>query len=963
MLQNNVIDLAIDPLNICWFSYANGLQRFDGKYFRFVPIQEGLPDNKWVRFLTTSGGRFLLSHSFGISEYLPGKNSFRLIWKNPEGQTKLPRLLAENNGIVYFLSYPNQLVAFQLDSNKEQKREIISIAQIAPSFSSNLVRFGKNRGDTICIGWKNTLYYFDLQKNKVHDMVHAETGKEFASLECISDEALIYSLYQEPAVLYKYKLRDKSIKKITIPSLQGINAIRNKLYVWEGRVLWSLFNRVFVLNNDYEGMVSELCDFNRSPLFEYSNVSKMEADQFGNLYLVSIMDGVCRISNKHLAIKQYATNNQEAKSAHVLSLWVNKKANHILTGTLGNGLFIYDSSQNLLRHIRSLPGKTSALSVNAIAQKASGEYLLACAGETNLWSYHFNKNQFTPIPIRNFQKHEPNTASYYCKTILCIDSLVVISSQNDLYLYRPGGKYAEEWTMHGNNDILGSMMRGRLMINFYPDTLCWVDPFQKTTVRKKFFPNTGHVRCFAEKPGGNIFLGTNNGVFEIDDAGKNIRHISKNEGLPDDCIYAMAFDEQGLLWCSSNKGIFSINTDKQGDIFHLTREDGLQENEFNTGAVFKAGKEIYFGGIRGANSFDPDQIRIQDDAIRLMVTRIQVNNKEYNGDSAVWYTHTLTLPYDNNNLAIDVTAMSGSMPNRYRLQYRMNPIDPDWIQSNDWQTIRYFLPPGKYELDIYAGKTYNASARPMHRIFIYIKPPFWKTWWFYAIVGLALFSLVVFIVNDYQRKKYQQKLIELESSRRVQLEKERISRDLHDSIGAYANAVLHKTDLLGYKLSEPESLALMTDLRFASKDIIHSLRETIWALQDDSFSCTDCLIRIRNFVQQLGRYYPNIQFLVTGEAPANRRLDNQQALNLVRMVQEAITNSIKHSGAKHIQVESSVAGGSWKIAVSDDGIGFNEENINPGFGLDNIRERGKNANISVTLNSKEKQGTRFEFTV
>lgn len=963
MLQNNVIDLAIDPLNICWFSYANGLQRYDGRYFSFVPIQEGLPDNKWVRFLATSGGRFLLSHSYGISEYLPGKNSFRLIWKNTEGQTKLPKLLAENNGILYFLSYPNQLIAFQLGTNKENKRENIAISKHAPSLSSDLARFGKNRGDTICISWKNTLFYFDLRKNKVIDMFHAETGREFASLECLSDEELIYSLYQEPAVIYKYKLSDKSLKKITIPSLQGINAIRNKLFVWEGRVLWSLFNRVFVLNNDYEGMVSELCDFNRNPLFESSNVNKMESDQFGNLYLVSIMDGVCRISNKHLAIKQYATNNPEAKSAHVLSLWVNKKANHILTGTLGNGLFIYDSSQNLLKHIRSLPGKTSALTVNAIAQTPSGEYLLACAGETKLWSYHFNKNQFTPIPIRNFQKLEPNTPSYFCKTILCTDSLVVISSQKDLYMYRQGDKYVEEWTMHGNNDILGSMMRGGLMINFYPDTLCWDDPFQKTIVRKKFFPNTGHVRCFAEKPGGNIFLGTNNGVFEIDDAGKSIRHISKNEGLPDDCIYAMAFDEEGLLWCSSNKGIFCINLQKPGYVFQLTREDGLQENEFNTGVVFKSGHELFFGGIKGANSFYPDQIRQGNEAIRLMLTRIQVNNKEYIGDSAVWYTRSLTLPYDKNNLAFDVTAMSGRMPGRYSFQYRMNPIDPEWVQNSDMQTIRYYLPPGKYSLDIYAGRTYDASVLPMHSISIIIKPPFWKTWWFYSIVGIVIFSLLLFSVNDYQRKKYQQKLIELESARRVQMEKERISRDLHDSIGAYANAVLHKTDLLGYKLTEPESKALMTDLRFASKDIIHSLRETIWALQKEAFACTDCLIRIRNFVQQLGRYYPDIQFQVTGTAPSNRMLENQQALNLVRMVQEAITNAIKHSGATHISVESIPGTEAWTILVQDDGSGFDEEKINPGYGLDNIRERGKASGIDVLLTTKETQGTRFQFTV
>lgn len=963
MLQNNVIDLEVDPLNICWFSYANGLQRFDGKNFSFVPIQEGLPDNKWVKFFHTSNGRFFLSHALGISEYVPATNRFRLIWKNKEGQTKHPRILAESNGSLHFLEYPHQLISYRLAQEKIIKNEPLAIAALEPSMNASLIRFGKNRGNNICISWKHKLYNVNLVENKVHDIVETEPDKEFSVLEFISDDEIIFSLYQEPVVVYKYRPRSKERKKIIIPELQAYDGIRNKMFIWEGRVLWSLSNRVFVLGNDYESLVSELVDFNRNPLFEFSIISKMLSDKFGNLYINSLMDGVCRISNKHLAIKQYSNNNQVAKGLHILSLWADKKANLVLTGTLSNGLLIYDSTQKLLRHVRSLPGKTKSLSVNAIAQTAPGEYLLACAGETSLWLYNHQKNVFKPIPVKRTDTIPSDGPSYYCKTIVSSDSLSIISSQNDLFLYTHGNGYADEWTMHENRDFLGAAMRGRLIISFYPDTLCWFDPFQKRQVRKKFFPNTGHVRCFVDKAGGNIFLGTNNGVFEIDDEGTIIRHLSKKDGLPDDCIYAMAFDESGLLWCSSNKGIFCINLQKPGYVFQLTREDGLQENEFNTGVAFKVGHELFFGGIKGANSFYPDQIRQGNEAIRLMLTRIQVNNKEYTGDSAVWYTRSLTLPYDKNNLAFDVTAMSGSMPGRYSFQYRMNPIDPEWIQNSDMQTIRYYLPPGKYSLDIYAGRTYDASALPMHSISIIIKPPFWKTWWFYSLVGIVIFSLLLFSVNDYQRKKYQQKLIELESARRVQMEKERISRDLHDSIGAYANAVLHKTDLLGYKLTEPESKALMTDLRFASKDIIHSLRETIWALQKEAFACTDCLIRIRNFVQQLSRYYPDIQFQVTGTAPPNRMLENQQALNLVRMVQEAITNAIKHSGATHISVESIPGTEAWTLLVQDDGSGFDEEKINPGYGLDNIRERGKASGIDVLLTTKETQGTRFQFTV
>lgn len=49
----------------------------------------------------------------------------------------------------------------------------------------------------------------------------------------------------------------------------------------------------------------------------------------------------------------------------------------------------------------------------------------------------------------------------------------------------------------------------------------------------------------------------------------------------------MAFDDEGYLWCSTNKGILKIN--KDNSFRQLKKEDGLQENEFNTNSVAKAG--------------------------------------------------------------------------------------------------------------------------------------------------------------------------------------------------------------------------------------------------------------------------------------------------------------------------------------------------------------------------------------
>jgi signal transduction histidine kinase len=194
----------------------------------------------------------------------------------------------------------------------------------------------------------------------------------------------------------------------------------------------------------------------------------------------------------------------------------------------------------------------------------------------------------------------------------------------------------------------------------------------------------------------------------------------------------------------------------------------------------------------------------------------------------------------------------------------------------------------------------------------------------------------------------------------MRLERERISRDLHDNIGAYANAVLYNTELLQQQDDTEKKNDIISDLHFASKDIITSLRETVWALKKDNYSAADCLIRIRNFIQPFTRYYHHIIFKVEGEAPPNLILQHDKALHLVRIVQEAVSNAIKHAGAKNISILSEVGNECWKLSVTDDGKGFDVEEkkqLQSGNGLGNMEERAASAGVVFSIESKENQGT------
>ena len=405
--------------------------------------------------------------------------------------------------------------------------------------------------------------------------------------------------------------------------------------------------------------------------------------------------------------------------------------------------------------------------------------------------------------------------------------------------------------------------------------------------------------------------------------------------MPDECIYAMAIDAKGTLWCSTNKGILKIY--KDNSFQQLKKEDGLQENEFNTNAVAKAADgELFFAGVNGVSSFQPADISSFAEKLNLLFTRIKINNEEIVKDSAAWNISSLSLSHSNNSFSFDFIAMGNNNPEQYIYQYKMEGVDKQWIQNEDVQTVRYYLLPGTYTFKIYAGRFFNKDAVAMNEIKIVIRQAFYKTWWFIALVSLAIIAVMAYTINQYIRDKYRKKLEALKAAHSLREERERISRDLHDNIGAYANAVLYSTELLEKEQQENLRTELMSDLKFASKDIITSLRETIWALKKESYTTEDCIIRIRNFIQPLSRHYPHIKFTIEGEGSAETQLHYTKALNVVRILQEAVTNAIKHSSASQIVITSTQQGGQWLLEVKDNGIGFREngvEDTGGGYGL------------------------------
>jgi signal transduction histidine kinase len=241
----------------------------------------------------------------------------------------------------------------------------------------------------------------------------------------------------------------------------------------------------------------------------------------------------------------------------------------------------------------------------------------------------------------------------------------------------------------------------------------------------------------------------------------------------------------------------------------------------------------------------------------------------------------------------------------------------------------------------------------------------------YWLVGSAIFAIMAGIIiwlafKYYNRKQNIKMQLALAEEKRMaaqsiieaeEQERKRIAADLHDNIGAYASAIRADVEKITTNGFEKNNASLQ-NLEQHSQEIINSLRDTIWVLNKDNITITGISDRIKNYVSKLRPSYNHILFQINEDIQNDVRISSQNALNIFRIVQEAVHNAIKHSAASIISISIS-SQKNMEIQISDDGKGMEENIVSAGNGLINMKARAKQAGMILSISSALKQGTQL----
>jgi signal transduction histidine kinase/ligand-binding sensor domain-containing protein/DNA-binding response OmpR family regulator len=261
-----------------------------------------------------------------------------------------------------------------------------------------------------------------------------------------------------------------------------------------------------------------------------------------------------------------------------------------------------------------------------------------------------------------------------------------------------------------------------------------------------------YVICITEDNQGDLWIGTNRGICKFNYTKGLFADMTDSIVLPSNVINGIVIDENSNLWISTNQGITKYNSTNE-EIRQFDVRDGLQSNEFNRGAFFTSSDNtIYFGGIKGFNSFNPGLIQFNEVAPEVVLTNFKLFDEnvlpgDKNGilKERISKTEEIVLQHKHSIFTIDFVALNFNSSEKNRYRYMLEGYNNNWIDIGHQNSVSFMnLRDGKYTFRVIASNNDNVWNETGASLKITILPPLWRSNWATAGYFVLILLLVFF---------------------------------------------------------------------------------------------------------------------------------------------------------------------------------------------------------------------------
>ena len=512
----------------------------------------------------------------------------------------------------------------------------------------------------------------------------------------------------------------------------------------------------------------------------------------------------------------------------------------------------------------------------------------------------------------------------------------------------------------------------------------------------KIIPKPDHIRCLQVTSDGSIWFGfAGQGLGWL----KNGRYFQfrASHGLWDEYISHILADDRGRLWLAGNRGVFQVARSELEAVAEgrsararsviFGREEGLPNLQATFGvcpaATRTADGRLLLPMLTGLAIVDPNLLRKNSLPPPVIIERMMVNGQiaaAYDVPEQADLTNqpapvslratpnTLRLSPGVNSLDFEFTALSLVAAENVTFRYQLEGVNRDWVEAGTERVARYpRVPPGNYRFHVSACSHDGIWNDLGDSLAFSVQPRLWEATWFRVTGALLATGLLSGGILLAVRHRYRLKLERLEQQQALERERTRIAQDLHDDLGAGLVEISFGSALAqDPALGADEAREHTREIGDRAREMVTALDEIVWAVNPKHDDVSSLATYFCQYAQNFLKATPVRCHLDVARNLPVSPLNAEQRHNLFLAFKEALSNAVRHSGAKELRLAISVQQGTLLVSVGDDGGGLDPVAASErtgADGLNNMHRRLEQLGGRCEVTSVPGQGTTVAFKV
>jgi len=973
--QNKINCIIQDKRGFTWIGTDDGLNRYDGhrfQVFRHDPsnsatlsgnmITDLLEDKNEILWIATADG--------GLSRYdyrLPPDKQFQQFKHSPSDSTSIPvniinALLEDASGDLWLATSGNGVLRF----NKKKKtfsepirRKSRTCLDLAIDHKG-IIWAGKQGGgltkiDPATMKYEEDERYFDVYAKLPHMTVSSLFRDSKNNMWMGSWDKVVYRV--DPATQREDVFR-KTEDPFSFPEDDPLSFAEDKNeHIWIG----GKYNGLYF----YHPATGKFFNYRHDPSKEGSlagnQVNCIFIDGSGIVWLgtnggISIYDPVQqKFAQTFLPIID--NNRQTIYDFHT------DENNNVLIGT-SEGLYVRNATDRSLRHF-PLTYKNEKLAVTKFFRNRDGVLYIG----TQVSVFRLNKD-FSVAPLPNTDKDvvmnhiiESRVVSMTADTI----------DGHPVLLVSPYGHYLayydfvlQQWVSRQDSirQIIKKFnIRDNLIREFFKTSNgnIWMATTKSglgewarhSSPVVRYYNNipgndssisNNHIFDIREDKKGNLWVSTYGGglhYFNVDT--KQFQHITASHNLAE----GMQVDDSGNVWMIANGNLDRYDPyHKSYSTFELP---DLEKSGGVRGYICRdANGKMYIAGSGYFIVFDPTQVRDLRTTPPVHFTDFKIFNDSY---SHLLFEKEINLKYNENFFTVEYAAPGYHAGYPVQYSHQLVGVDHNWVDDGTKSAVNYTnLDAGEYVFKIRATIKPGVWENEISSVLIRIKPPWWRTWWFFSMAAVFI-ALVIYFMYRYRINE----LLKRQAIRN------KIAQDLHDNVGSTLSSISVYSQVAKIYQQQQKLEPLQDTLEkisATSSEMISEMNDIVWAINPRNDNMETILQRMESFARPLlasqevkfhFSYVPGIQ---------HQHLEMAKRKNFYLIFKEAINNALKYSGCKNLWVDISLHHHQLELLVKDDGKGFDVKKIRSmntlsGNGVRNMEMRAKEMKGSWSIVSSD----------